>query len=725
MSNPFSGDVFSARAHAPQFPQRRAARVREHNPFARGGRVPGYFLGGLFGGSPGQSSTTQQSATQNYVTDPNYNSLMSYVLSSGLGLAQNAKFKPYIGPNGETNPMVGLTPQQQQGITASSANVGNYQPFFNQAQGALSQTQGGFNPNAGEGAVDQAGTMQTGSQAASPFLNAGTQSFPSSVAQYMSPYTNNVVQGIQNASNRNFEQNTMRTINDTFSGGDAASFGRERHGNAVGNAVFGKTQADDAAVANALESGYSTAGNLFNQDQNRQLSAGQTAGSLANSGIQTQAGLGQTQAAVQGANTSTGLGIAQGQQGLGAATQQGGINDINALEQTGAVGQNTAQNQSNFNYNQFQQQQQYPWQVLQAAQGLGQGWQLPTNSQTSSSGTSTVTQPQGSPFGQILGGALGAASLATPGAGGTSALGNIFGGIKGWFSADGGYLTEDSKRYAQGGMVPTIGQMRKKMGPKPGMGMMPTGMPGMPPMQPMAPNMPQPNGQVPQPGRGGAPYARGGQVNPFAYGGFNDDEDQVPDPGKTVSPPLYPAMPPIAPPPPPPSGDKDSGGGGMGDMMGMISKLASLLMMASRGGQVPGYDDGGLFLGASENLDSADPGYEMMRRTPFGPDSDMGPTGRDRLMRDDPLAYLWGMLPEGARRNGEFMRDMMPDRAIESYIDNSRKMGRSLFGGDVGDAYDSGVDSIGSMMGVMAPGLGRAAGRAFNPLVERMLRGGR
>lgn len=698
MSNPFSGDAFSARAHAPQFPQRRAARVREHNPFARGGRVPGYFLGGLFGGSPGQSSTTQQSATQNYVTDPNYNSLMSYVLSSGLGLAQNAKFKPYVGPNGETNPMVGLTPQQQQGITASSANVGNYQPFFNQAQGALSQTQGGFNPNAGEGAVDQAGTMQTGSQAASPFLNAGTQSFPSSVAQYMSPYTNNVVQGIQNASNRNFEQNTMRTINDTFSGGDAASFGRERHGNAVGNAVFGKTQADDAAVANALESGYSTAGNLFNQDQNRQLSAGQTAGSLANSGIQTQAGLGQTQAAVQGANTSTGLGIAQGQQGLGAATQQGGINDINALEQTGAVGQNTAQNQSNFNYNQFQQQQQYPWQVLQAAQGLGQGWQLPTNSQTSSSGTSTVTQPQGSPFGQILGGALGAASLATPGAGGTSALGNIFGGIKGWFSADGGYLTEDSKRYAQGGMVPTIGQMRKKMGPKPGMGMMPTGMPGMPPMQPMAPNMPQPNGQVPQPGRGGAPYARGGQVPGYAEGGMklSPEERRLLHEGLSMTPqdmgPRIISQSPFVP------DSVDLGTDRRGFPIRRPQK----------------FDEGGLF--GSDDWDRPRPGM---------PDSDMGPTGRDRLMRDDPLAYLWGMLPEGARRNGEFMRDMMPDRAIESYIDNSRKMGRSLFGGDMGDAYDSGVDSIGSMMGVMAPGLGRAAGRAFNPLVERMLRGGR
>lgn len=884
-------NVFNKRARAPQFPQLRSMkRNPQFNPFARGGSVPGYFLGGLFESSPGTSTTSQTSQQTNQVTDPNYNALMANVLGRTNTLLNTSQFKPYLGPNGETNPMVGLTPQQQQGISAASGNVGNYQPFFNQASGTLGGAAGNFDPNAGKGYVNQAGQMQTGSQAASPFLGAGTQNFPSAMSQYMSPYTGQVVQGIQDASNRNFQQNTMRTINDTFSGGDAAQFGREQHGNAVGNAVFAKTQADNAAVANALESGYSTAGSLFGADQGRQIAAGQTAGGLANQGIQTQAGLGQTAAGIQGTNTQTGLGIAQGQTGLGAATQQGGINDVNALEQTGAVGQNTAQNQSNFNYNQFQQQQQYPWQVLQAAQGLGQGWQLPTQSNSQSYGQSTVQQPQGSPFGQIMGGALGAASLATPGAGGTSALGNIFGGIKGWFSADGGYLTPETQQaFGSGGMVPTIGQMRRRAQPMRLRGMMPTGMPGMPPMAGPPPNVaPQPNGQLPQRGQR-TPYAEGGRVeferhmptdsylddvfrhrmsplgnahtdqimdmgsaenmahdyderqktkrvaspNPFepepnhptrfAYGGLFD-EDEIPEP-RPIGPShgvVLPPQPALHMPQPMSPGSSSSksggipglsdimgllgggGGGGGGDESGMLDPIGSIMgsggsgtggtgsdifgsimkyaplammLMANKGGQVPSYAggglidplqaeidrrnrpepdlqaeidrrnregnivlggqaprrrfaDGGMFLNASEGLDdrlaNEDPRMEMMRRpSPFStPDEDMGPTGIDRELREDPLEAMWRRVPPHIREALKFGRELMPDKAIESYLDSSRDAGRGLMSGHPFDAASSGAEGALSMMGMAAPGFGRAAGRAMNPFVRALLESG-
>lgn len=686
-------NVFDARSRGPQFPQRRALKTKG-TPFRKGGKVPGYFLGGLFGGSGGTSSTSSQSQTNTSVTDPNYNSLMDYVLSQGLNLAQNTPFKPYVGPNGETNPIVGLTPNQQQGITGAAANVGNYQPFFNAAQGQLGNVSGAYNPTAGQSYVANAGTLPTGTAAASPFLSAGTQTFPSQMAAYMSPYTQSVVQGIQDASNRNFEQNTLRSINDVFSGGDAASFGREQHGNAVGNAVFAKTQADNAAVANALESGYNTAGSLFNADQARQLQAGQTAGGLANQDISTQAGLGQTAAGIQGTNTSAGLGIAQGQTGLGAATQQGGINDINALEQTGAVGQNTAQNQSNFNYNQFQQQQQYPWQVLQAAQGLGQGWQLPTQSTTQSSSTSSVQQPQGSPFGQILGGALGLGSLATPGAGGTSALGNIFSGIKGWFSADGGYLTPDKQKpFAQGGMVPTIAGMRRHNMPMRLKGMTPTGMPQIPNMAPPpAPTAVAPQGQLPARGRR-VPYADGGQVPPPKQYA-RPQSPFVKEPA--FSPPLV-------------LSGAGEGGGNDG----------------STGGDA--YADGGLiddsiFLPASEGLDGRN--FAMPPR-PFDQNTVLSdltvPTGRDAVLASDPLLYLWRHLPSHLQDALSFGRDLMPDRAIEGYVDSSRDMARSLLGGHPLDAVESGEDALMSMMGLMAPGYGRAADRALSPFVRQLL----
>ena len=471
----------------------RMLAVQEKDPTlkkADGGQIPGYFLGGLFSGTPGSSSSYQTSSSNFNIADPNYNSMKDYVLSSGLDLIKNSKFTPY-----GSNPVVGLTPEQQRGIDTASANVGNYSPFYNNAGSTLDRVSGAFDPSKGQNMVDQAAGMQTGTGAASPFIQNGSQNFPSAVGQYMSPYTDNVVKGIQDASNRNFEQNTMRTINDTISGGAAAQFGRENHGNAVGNAVFAKTQADDAAVANALESGYSTAGNLFNQDQSRQLQAGQLSGSLAQGDIAQRAGLGQTAAGIQGANTASGTGLAQGQVGLGQNVQNSGLADSNALLQAGAVDQTTKQNQSNFDYNEFQQKLQYPFQLLNYGQGLSQGWQLPTNTNSTSYGTSTVTQPQGSPFGQIMGAATSLAGMAVPGAGGTSAMGNIFSGIRGLF--------------AQGGMVPTVREMRKSANPN--RGMQPTGMPGMPPMAPMAPNGPQPNGQMTS-----RPFRRGGFVgSPF------------------------------------------------------------------------------------------------------------------------------------------------------------------------------------------------------------------
>lgn len=627
-------NVFGARGRSPQFPQRRALKTR-NSPFAKGGKVPGYFLGGLFGSTPGSSSSNSSSQTNFQVTDPNYNAMKDYVLSSGLDLIKNTPFQSY-----GSNPMVGLTPEQQQGIDSARNNVGNYQPFYNKADNTVGNVQGAFDPSRGQSFIDQAGNMQTGSGAASPFIQNGSQTFPSAMQEYMSPYTQQVIGGIQDASNRNFEQNTMRTINDTFTGGNAAQFGREQHGNAVGNAVFAKSQADNAAVANALESGYNTAGSLFNADQNRQLQAGQMSGSLAQGDMAQRAGLGQTAASVQGTNTGSGLGLAQSQVGLGQNTQNSGLADANSLLQAGAVDQTTRQNQSNFDYNEFQQKIQHPYQQLQFGQGLSQGWQLPTQSNTTSQSTSTMTQPQGSPFGQILGAGIGLGSLAVPGAGGASALGNIFGGIKGLFAADGGYVGD---AYAQGGMVPTIGQMRKRNG---GMGAMPTGMPGMPPMAPPMQQGPQPNGQM--------AYAKGGPVLDMCY------------------------------------------------------------------------DDGGYFLPASEGLDARNDEraeWESRRPSPFGPESyqDIGPTGRDKTLREDPLLYMWRSLPPHIRDALSFGREMMPDKVLGSAMNNSGQMSEAIFGGRPMDAVEAAGNTGLDLASIFAPGAMRGSRALMEPLARRMI----
>jgi hypothetical protein len=488
--------------------------------FRRGGRVPrklpGFLFGGLFGGdsgSGGSSSTYQTTGSNSNTssTSQGYNDLMNSVFGRAAGLLNN----PVPVYNG--SPVAPLTYDQTTAMGNIRANQGNWSPFFNQANQTLGQVSGGYNPNAGENYVQQAGSMPTGTQAASPFLSAAAQTAPGNIGAYMSPYTSAVTDRIAELGNRNLTENILPAVNDTFTGGDAAQFGRERHADITGRAIRDTQDSILGAQANALEQGYNEAGNLFTSDANRAAGLAGTAGTIANQDTATKAGVGQTAANVQGANTNSGLAIANGQTGLGQATQQAGLTDAQALLTSGNQQQQQNQNENNWNYNVWQNAQQYPYQQLQFAQGIANGWQglpMTTTSNSTSYGQSSMTQPQGSPFGQIAGLGLAGASLL-----GSGGLSGLFGAGAGMTAANPAATMSSYSMYpgaytnpgfpvtaAQGGMIPTVAQMRKRSGMK---GTQPTGMPGMPPMAPPNPQMKQPNGQM---------YARGGSVaHPFPH----------------------------------------------------------------------------------------------------------------------------------------------------------------------------------------------------------------
>jgi len=101
--------------------------------------------------------------------------------------------------------------------------------------------------------------------------------------------------------------------------------------------------------------------------------------------------------------------------------------DPNMLLQAGGIQQQQQQNVNNANYQQFQQNQMLPWQTIQMYQGL-------VNGNYGQSGTVNSTQQTpyySNPLGSILGGALSLGSLAVPGLGGVSAIGNILSGLRG------------------------------------------------------------------------------------------------------------------------------------------------------------------------------------------------------------------------------------------------------------------------------------------------------
>jgi hypothetical protein len=221
-------------------------------------------------------------------------------------------------------------------------------------------------------ATQQAGVNQAQqySQAAQPYLQqAGQmtqqaasgynpQNFGQGVAAYMSPYMQQAM-GATAAQMQNVNQQQQQQL----------------QGNAIQQGAFG---GDRGKVAQAA---------LMNQQN---LAMGQTLGNMANTGYQSAA-----------QNYMTGLG-AQGQLGaqmgnIGNLAQNAGMTGAQQLSAAGAIPYAVQQAQNAAGYQQFAQQQAYPWQTLGSlanmASGLGAG----------QGGTSTATAPAPNPMNAALG----------------------------------------------------------------------------------------------------------------------------------------------------------------------------------------------------------------------------------------------------------------------------------------------------------------------------------
>jgi len=233
---------------------------------------------------------------------------------------------------GDPLPDVVQTVQSQQ--TAPEFYTNYLQDIANLGQNAVQQGGvAGFSPlqqqafqMAPDVAFAGAGSMGAGSQLLG---QAGATTVPDVIGDYMNPYTSGVVNEMGRLQQRNIQENVLPNLGGAAIG--TGQFGSRRQSQITGNALR-DMQADlIGKQMGALQSGYTQAGTMAQNDLSRALQAGQAFGNLG-----TQ------------------------QQGLG-------LGGLRALSDYG--GQQQAQGQKLLDY---------PMAQTQAFAKLMQGYQIPT-----------------------------------------------------------------------------------------------------------------------------------------------------------------------------------------------------------------------------------------------------------------------------------------------------------------------------------------------------------
>lgn len=287
----------------------------------------------LFQGNPPPSVTSANTSTTSMPSW--YQSYMLGLLNSANSVASQP-YQPYTGPL-----VAPLSPLQQQATSLGASNVGNYSPLMNAASGLATST----------------------SQGNAPMFNSGT------LGNFMNPYTSDVVNQIGTLGQRQFEEDTLPTVMDPFTG--AGQFGSSRNEEFAARAARDAGLNTQMAQSQALQSGYQNA--------------------MTNYG--TFSGLG-----LQGAST---LG------GLGQTTQTLGQNDVSTLNSLGTQQQQQTQNNYNAAYNQFAEQRGWPASMTSFMQNIIQG--LPSAGSTTSASTTAPYSGNSmspSPLAQVAGTAL-------------------------------------------------------------------------------------------------------------------------------------------------------------------------------------------------------------------------------------------------------------------------------------------------------------------------------
>ena len=246
---------------------------------------------------------------------------------------------------------------------------------------AANQAQSGFQSATGVAQGSYAGAQPYNQGATAYALAGGNAVNPSNVdASAINKYMNPYLQDVLGSTSQLLQQDNAKAQSGALGSAiQSGAFGGDRAGIGAANLQQQQNLANANIYSNIASQGFNTALGAAQQQQGVSLSADQanraalqqTSGALAGIGNQ-QFTQGQTEAGTEA--------------GLASGAQSAALQGAQAQLQAGGVQQQTQQAQDSALYNQFQQQQSYPFQTTQflanIAEGTAQG-----------QGTTTQTQP--------------------------------------------------------------------------------------------------------------------------------------------------------------------------------------------------------------------------------------------------------------------------------------------------------------------------------------------
>ena len=358
---------------------------------------PAGFINEYFGGGKGGSTTTTNNVTQ---IPPEVLARYNAVNARAETVAQ----QPYQAYSNDPNAFVApLNATQQAGIQNTNIMAGAAQPYYGAATNQLMQAQAGAQPgmNAAYQNVGQAQQLGQGYLGAATGVGlAGAQGVNPgalNINQYMNPFTQNVVNATQAAMNQQQGQQLSQQQSEAIRAG---AFGGERAGLQRGALMGQQALAQAQAIAPLYQQNYQQALAAAQQQQGVGLGAeqanraaiqnyGQQLGNLGQQGYQQGMGAAQQYGALSQQGYNQGAGTSAALAGLGTNAQQAGLAGAQAQLAAGQTQQQTQQAGLQALYNQFQQQQGFPYQQAQFLANIAEGTGALSGNATS--GTSTTT----------------------------------------------------------------------------------------------------------------------------------------------------------------------------------------------------------------------------------------------------------------------------------------------------------------------------------------------
>lgn len=294
-------------------------------------------------------------------------------------------YTPYSGSR-----MAGLNERDRQAGQMVQGNVGSWQPYLSTASNLYGQAAGMSATGAASPYVNQA-AQGNSMNAAQPYANAASQTWPQAMNQYMSPYTGAVVDEIARKGTQNLMENILPNVNNTFTGG--GMFGSSRHADFTNRAIRDATTGIAGEQAKALESGYGTSANIFGNDASRQAGLAGTMGNLSANDLSRMLQAGTTLGQFTGQDRSALTDIGSRQASLGQLRSQLGASDAASIAALGETERGLTQKMLDTQYQDFQNQKNYPWQQVANLSSIIRGQQVPQSTTNATTGPSNYYSP--------------------------------------------------------------------------------------------------------------------------------------------------------------------------------------------------------------------------------------------------------------------------------------------------------------------------------------------